>query len=232
MTRRLLAIAWLLAFVGGFADAASYILTKSFTGHVTGNTVLLAIHLVQMQWREAGVSAGAIVAFLAGTGSAEWLEISPGAPAAARQLRGPLLWEGALLLIAVGCLAQARVIGDAPGIVLFCLALGLQNGALQKCGGASVHTTFITGMSTTWVTAEARYLSGQERWADRHKHLPARLGWMLLAFVAGAAAGGWLASHFHARGLTGIFVPLAGAFAIACADAEDNPTSPDQAAAS
>jgi uncharacterized membrane protein YoaK (UPF0700 family) len=32
-----------LAFVGGYADAASCILAKSFTGHVTGNLVLGAI---------------------------------------------------------------------------------------------------------------------------------------------------------------------------------------------
>jgi uncharacterized membrane protein YoaK (UPF0700 family) len=29
-----------LAFVGGYGDAASFILAKTFTGHVTGNLVL------------------------------------------------------------------------------------------------------------------------------------------------------------------------------------------------
>ncbi len=36
-------IAWLsfgLAFVGGYGDAASYIIADTFTGHVTGNLVL------------------------------------------------------------------------------------------------------------------------------------------------------------------------------------------------
>ena len=32
-----------LAFVGGYGDAASFVLTKTFTGHVTGNLVLTAI---------------------------------------------------------------------------------------------------------------------------------------------------------------------------------------------
>jgi hypothetical protein len=38
--------AWLsygLAFVGGYGDAASFVLAKTFTGHVTGNLVLAAI---------------------------------------------------------------------------------------------------------------------------------------------------------------------------------------------
>jgi uncharacterized membrane protein YoaK (UPF0700 family) len=32
-----------LAFVGGYGDAAGFILAKTFTGHVTGSLVLAAI---------------------------------------------------------------------------------------------------------------------------------------------------------------------------------------------
>jgi uncharacterized membrane protein YoaK (UPF0700 family) len=32
-----------LAFVGGYGDAAGFVLAKTFTGHVTGNLVLGAI---------------------------------------------------------------------------------------------------------------------------------------------------------------------------------------------
>ena len=71
--RRLLVIAFLLAFVGGYADAASYLLTKSFTGPLTGNTVFLCLHLVQGAWREAVSNALAVAAFLAGTAGAEWM---------------------------------------------------------------------------------------------------------------------------------------------------------------
>lgn len=42
-----------LAFVGGYGDAASFILAKSFTGHVTGNVVLGAIAIAPHQWRTA-----------------------------------------------------------------------------------------------------------------------------------------------------------------------------------
>src|ERR1700693_2648619 len=34
-------------------------------------------------------------------------------------------------------------------IVCMCLALGIQNGALEKTNGISVHSTYMTGMVTT-----------------------------------------------------------------------------------
>lgn len=46
--------AWLsfgLAFVGGYCDAASFVLAKTFTGHVTGNLVLGAIAVAARDWR-------------------------------------------------------------------------------------------------------------------------------------------------------------------------------------
>ena len=36
-------LSFVLAFVGGYGDAASFVLAKTFTGHVTGNLVLAAI---------------------------------------------------------------------------------------------------------------------------------------------------------------------------------------------
>lgn len=38
-------IPFTLAFAGGYGDAAGYLLAKCFTGHITGNTVLLAAPL-------------------------------------------------------------------------------------------------------------------------------------------------------------------------------------------
>ena len=40
-----------LAFVGGYGDAASFVLAKTFTGHVTGNLVLGAIAVAAQDWR-------------------------------------------------------------------------------------------------------------------------------------------------------------------------------------
>jgi AraC-like DNA-binding protein len=55
-----------LAFVGGYGDAASFILAQSFTGHVTGDLVLGAIAIAAHQWRTALQHLSAIVTFVMG----------------------------------------------------------------------------------------------------------------------------------------------------------------------
>lgn len=39
-----------LAFVGGYCDAAGYVIAKTFTGHITGILVLAAISLAGRNW--------------------------------------------------------------------------------------------------------------------------------------------------------------------------------------
>ncbi len=61
--------AWLsfgLAFVGGYGDAASFILAKTFTGHVTGNLVLAAIAVAVRDWRAVLEHFSAVATFLLG----------------------------------------------------------------------------------------------------------------------------------------------------------------------
>jgi len=55
-----------LAFVGGYGDAASLALAKTFTGHVTGNLVLAAIAVAARAWRAVLEHFSAVVTFLLG----------------------------------------------------------------------------------------------------------------------------------------------------------------------
>src|SRR5579862_2807979 len=55
-----------LAFVGGYCDAAGFVLAKTFTGHVTGNLVLGAIAVAAHDWRATLGHLSAIVTFLIG----------------------------------------------------------------------------------------------------------------------------------------------------------------------
>jgi len=55
-----------LAFVGGYADAASYTLTGTFTAHITGNCVLAAFSLVNRDWLLTISRLLAVSAFLRG----------------------------------------------------------------------------------------------------------------------------------------------------------------------
>jgi uncharacterized membrane protein YoaK (UPF0700 family) len=55
-----------LAFVGGYGDAASFVLAKTSTGHVTGNLVLGAIAVAADDRRAMLGHLSAIVTFLTG----------------------------------------------------------------------------------------------------------------------------------------------------------------------
>jgi uncharacterized membrane protein YoaK (UPF0700 family) len=214
-TRRLFHVALLLAFVGGYGDAASYLLTKSFTGHITGNTVLFAVNMVRGEWGDARTCALAVAAFLGGVVAAELAKPGPSPAAAgddARRLRWPLLFEILLLGGAVSC--RWRLGGElgVAGCVLFaCGALGVQNGALLRCGSISVHTTFLTGMATSLLTSSVRRSTGTARAEDQKKNPIGPLAAVWSVFVVGALLGGGLTFYYQVWGFAGILVPLAGA---------------------
>ena len=54
-----------------------------------------------------------------------------------------------VLLIVSASLFLINRANDELFIVCMCLALGIQNGALDKTNGISVHSTYMTGMVTT-----------------------------------------------------------------------------------
>ena len=56
-------LSFALAFVGGYGDAASFVLAKTFTGHVTGNLVLAAIAIAARDWRAVLEHFSAVVTF-------------------------------------------------------------------------------------------------------------------------------------------------------------------------
>jgi uncharacterized membrane protein YoaK (UPF0700 family) len=216
-TRGLFRVALILAFAGGYGDAASYLLTKSFTGHITGNTVLFAVDLASGAWNDAWICALAVVAFLAGVAAAELFKEAshPGwARDDCRRLRWTLLAEIVLLTLATGCRwSMASGFGAAACVVLACVAFGIQNGALVRCGGVSVHTTFITGMATSLLMSATRRATGVDKPEDK-KNPPATLAMVWSAFVMGALAGGILTIRYEVRGFAGILVPLTIAAAL------------------
>src|SRR5258708_15387922 len=107
--------AWLslgLAFIGGYGDAASFVLATTFTGHVTGNLVLAAIAVAARDWRAALAHVSAIVTFLIGIFlsvlSVRPLKAWPSWPLL------PTIMGIEVILIVIASLALAS--GVAPGI--------------------------------------------------------------------------------------------------------------------
>src|ERR1700688_3931886 len=205
--------AWLsfgLAFIGGYGDSASFVLAKTFTGHVTGNLVLGAIAVAAQDWRAMLGHLTAIVTFLLGVILSivivRPLKAWPSWPLL------PTIMGIEVILIVAAALALAS--GVAPRVEIFVifvsLALGLQNGAFGRVGGVSVHTTYLTGMITSLISTEGKkYTSGlplaPAGAPDPKIGLLCRI-W--IAFVLGAGIGAAMAFHFKGFGILGAAVLL------------------------
>jgi uncharacterized membrane protein YoaK (UPF0700 family) len=207
--------AWLsfgLAFIGGYGDAASFVLAKTFTGHVTGNLVLGAIAVAAQDWRAMLGHLSAIVTFLLGVALSTFivrpLKAWPSLPSL------PTIMGIEVILIVAATLALAS--GMTPRVEIFViflsLALGLQNGAFGRAGGISVHTTYLTGMITDLISTEAeKYASGLRPALvgapDPKIGLLCRI-W--IAFVLGAGVGAAMVFHFNEFGMLGAAILLFG----------------------
>jgi uncharacterized membrane protein YoaK (UPF0700 family) len=207
--------AWLsfgLAFIGGYGDAASFVLAKSFTGHVTGNLVLGAIAVAAQDWLALLGHLSAIVTFLLGVVLsvviARPLKAWPSWPLL------PCIMGIEVILIVAAALALAS--GMAPRVEIFVifvsLALGLQNGAFVRAGGISVHTTYLTGMITSLISTEAKKYTlglagGPVEAIDPKIGLLSRI-W--IAFVLGAGIGAAMVFHFNEFGILGAAILLIG----------------------
>lgn len=198
-------LSFALAFIGGYGDAAGFVLAKTFTGHVTGNLVLGAIAVAAQDWRAMLGHLTAIVTFLLGV-ILSIVIVRPLKAWPSWPLLPTIMGIEVILIVAA---AFALRSGMAPRVEIFVilvsLALGLQNGAFRRVGGISVHTTYLTGMITSLISTEAqKYTSG----------LPStpvgapdpKIGvfcgiWM--AFVLGAGIGAAMAFHFKGFGILG-----------------------------
>jgi uncharacterized membrane protein YoaK (UPF0700 family) len=198
------------AFVGGYGDAAGFVLAKTFTGHVTGNLVLGAIAVAAHDWRAALGHLLAVVTFLIGIPLSVFIarifKARPMAPFL------PTVMGIEVILIVASSLVLSSNVPHGIAIFVICvsLALGLQNGAFHRVGGISVHTTYLTGLITSLISIEAeKYASGEApppmRAPDHKMRL---LCGIWAAFVMGAGTGAAMALHFKALGMLGAALVL------------------------
>lgn len=199
-----------LAFVGGYGDAASFVLAKTFTGHVTGNLVLGAIAVAAHDWRATIGNLSAIVTFLIGV-LLSTLIVRPLKAWPSWSLL-PTVMGIEVILIVTASLALGLNVGHGIEIfvVFVSLALGMQNGAFRREGGITVHTTYLTGTITSLISAEAeKYVSDaappSPRTPDPKIGL---LGGIWIAFVFGAGTGAAMVLHFKAFGMLGAALVL------------------------
>jgi uncharacterized membrane protein YoaK (UPF0700 family) len=199
-----------LAFVGGYGDAASFILARTFTGHVTGNFVLTAISIAGRDWPTFFRRTLAIALFLVGIVFSVILERLVVKKPSWSLL--PVVMGLEIVLISLAYFAMTTHLGGSLElfVIFMAFALGLQNGALRQARGITVHTTYVSGMLTNLLTTGAkRYLvpAGKDSVPDLTVRL---LCGIWFAFVSGAVVGAALVFRFQALGIFGTALVLLG----------------------
>ncbi len=195
-----------LAFAGGFADAASYLLVGSFTGHITGNTVLGTIALGSGQMDAFWLRMTAIVAFLLATGGGLLL------PGLGLNRNGTLALA---LVMEAALVGVAPLTGALPGfhsklfmLVCLCLALGLQNGIFSKSEGVSIHTTYVTGDTTSLLVSLLRRPNANSTASADGRTTHTVLGVIWPSFAIGALIAALAVRRFGTHALWLLELPL------------------------
>jgi uncharacterized membrane protein YoaK (UPF0700 family) len=122
----------LLVMIAGYADAIGFLQFRAFAGQMTGNTILLAISIVEAGWLEAVFYVAVIGSFLIGVVIAGGLVRLGWAPAVP-------------LSLSAVALAICAFVTVRWGALLLAFAMGAQNAAATRFGDATINTVFITG---------------------------------------------------------------------------------------
>jgi uncharacterized membrane protein YoaK (UPF0700 family) len=180
-----------LSCAAGYVDALGYLgLNRVLTANMTGNTVLLAIGLAQLDIGAAVRSSVALAGFLAGVALGAWIVERD-------QTKG--LWPRAVTLAltvesVILCVLAAgwQRVGDAPAalplavlIGLAALGMGVQSAAVRRLEVSGIATTYITGTLTQLV---ARFMRSTAQSSDSHSRHGMLLGAVWVVYFGGAAA--------------------------------------------
>jgi uncharacterized membrane protein YoaK (UPF0700 family) len=178
-----------LSFAAGYVDALSYLgLNRVLTANMTGNTVLLAIGLAQLDTDAAIRSSVALAGFLGGAAVGAWMvERDRSADPWPRVVTLALAIEAVILCVFA---AGWQWVGDTPAalplailIGLSALAMGVQSAAVRRLEVSGIATTYITGTLTQLV---ARFMRPAQRHSSGSRH-SMLLGAVWVVYFIGAA---------------------------------------------
>ena len=186
--------AGVLVMIAGYADAIGFLQFRAFAGQMTGNTILLAISMVEAGWLEAAFYVAVIGAFLIGvviSGGLVRLGWAPSVP----------------LSLSAVALAICAFVTVRWGALLLAFAMGAQNAAATRFGDATINTVFITGDLQKLFQAVLAWL-----WPGTSRQMPPGLGILALVWVEyffGALIGA--SAHFalaHPLLIPAVLLPL------------------------
>ena len=185
-----LAVGFLLAVVGGFLDAYSYVGHRVFANAQTGNVVLVAVDSAAGHWRQAALRLVPILAFVVGIAAAETL----GRPRVRQWLRRPLR---VALAVEIMILAALAILPDSAPDLLVTVPISFA-AAMQF---ATFRILVDTPYSTVTATGNLRIMAvSAYRWmADRDvsgRQQAGRFAAIVAAFAGGAVLGGVTTNRF------------------------------------
>jgi uncharacterized membrane protein YoaK (UPF0700 family) len=182
----------LLATVGGFLDAYTFIGHRVFANAQTGNVVLFGIAAASRHWREAFIHLPPVAAFLVGVAAAETL----GRPRLHRWLHRPL--RVALGIEIVVLTAVAVLPEQTPGLVItvsISLVAAIQFATFRILVDVPYSTVLASGNLRGMAVAGHRWLLERDPSAGRQA---VRFGVVVAGFTAGAVIGGVCTNQFGA----------------------------------
>jgi uncharacterized membrane protein YoaK (UPF0700 family) len=189
---------FLLGVTAGSADAAGYLgLGNVFTSNMTGNVVLLGIHLGQGHLEAAARSVYALGLFVAGVALGTWLGRDIPATKWPRIVSRLLRLEKALLILfALGwaCIANHDDVRIAyPLLSALALAMGIQSAAMSRVSAPGAQTTAVTGTLTALIGSVAGLFTAADIATKKNNRGRIRFQAGLIAlYCVGAAASGAL----------------------------------------
>ncbi len=186
-----------LAFVGGYTDAATYVTSQVFAGHLSGNLVLAAVSLLSRDWRSSTIRCAALLSMLLAIAASTLLDAESVRNARISPLCIALLLETVLFLVPGALAFERHPLPTTGATMMLCVAMGLQTGVLRRSNGVSIYTAFIAGIMTRVVETETEKLEGRPSASPAQR---TTLVSLLVAFIAGAATGA--AMSLYARRLS------------------------------
>lgn len=180
----------LLATVGGFLDAFTYVGYRVFANVQTGNVVLFAVDVADTQWHQALLRLAPVAAFLVGVLVVERL----GKPGAFRRLRRPLRVALGIEILGVAVVA---ILPDQTSELVITVIVSLV-AAIQF----SMFRTLVDSPYTSLATSgnlRSMVVALHRRFVDRDRSAgpqAIRFSAVVGGFAAGAVVGAIATKHW------------------------------------
>lgn len=173
-------IALLLAFVGGYLDAYTWIIHGVMANAQTANLVLLWVYGASGKWDDALHFAPSIAAFATGILSAAWLRRVAG-----RRTSTICALVEIVLLVAIGVLHNR--LPDLAGTLGISFVAAVQTAVFTKVDGAAYSSVMVTGNMRQAI--EGVFLAASGGGAGRPLRRSGIFAGLCISFGVGAAVG-------------------------------------------